>query len=44
MAEERLKDAIRKATEEVNSGGRGWGSVSQGMRKKIQDMVTPKVN
>ena len=44
MAEERLKDAIRKATNEVNSGGRGWGSVSQGMRKKIQDMVTPKVN
>ena len=44
MAEERLKDAVRKATEEVNSGGRGWGSVSQGMRKKIQDMVTPKVN
>jgi len=44
MAEERLKDAIRKATEEVNSGGRGWGSVSQGMRKKIQSMVTPKVN
>ena len=44
MAEERLKDAIRKATEEVNSGGRGWGSVSQGMRKKIQDMVSPKVN
>ena len=44
MAEERLKDAIRKATDEVNSGGRGWGSVSQSMRKKIQDMVTPKVN
>ena len=44
MAEERLKDAIRKATEEVNSGGRGWGTVSQGMRKKIQDMVTPKIN
>jgi predicted metal-dependent peptidase len=44
MAEERLKDAIRKATEEVNSGGRGWGTVSQGMRKKIQDMVSPKVN
>ncbi len=44
MAEERLKDAIRKATEEVNSGGRGWGTVSQGIRKKIQDMVTPKVN
>lgn len=44
MAEERLKDAIRKATDEVNAGGRGWGTVSQGMRKKIQDMVTPKVN
>ena len=44
MAEERLKDAVRKATQEVNQGGRGWGSVSAQCRKKIQDMVTPRVN
>ena len=44
MAEERLKDAVRKATDEVNAGGRGWGSVSSACRKKIQDMVTPRVN
>ena len=44
MAEERLKDAVRKATDEVNQGGRGWGSVSAGCRKQIQDMVTPRVN
>ena len=43
MAEERLKDAVRKATQEVN-----WavvvGSISAQCRKKIQDMVTPGVN
>ena len=44
MAEERLKDAVRKATDEVNAGGRGWGSVSSVCRKQIQDMVTPRVN
>ena len=44
MAEERLKDAVRKATQDVNQGGRGWGTVSASCRKKIQDMVTPRVN
>ena len=44
MAEERLKDAVRKATEEVNQGGRGWGSLSAQCRKQIQDMITPRVN
>ena len=44
MAEERLKDAVRKATQEVNQGGRGWGTISAQCRKKIQDMVTPRVN
>jgi predicted metal-dependent peptidase len=44
MAEERLKDAVRKASEEVNAGGRGWGTVSAACRKQIQDMITPRVN
>lgn len=44
LAEERLKDAVRKASQEVNEGGRGWGSVSASCRKKIQDMITPRVN
>jgi predicted metal-dependent peptidase len=44
LAEERLKDAVRKATEEVNQGGRGWGSVSAACRKQIQDMISPRVN
>ncbi len=44
MAEERLKDAVRKASEEVNAGGRGWGTVSASCRKQIQEMITPRVN
>ena len=44
MAEERLKDAVRKASQEVNEGGRGWGTISTSCRKQIQDMVTPRVN
>jgi predicted metal-dependent peptidase len=44
LAEERLKDAVRKASEEVNAGGRGWGSVTASCRKKIQDMVKARVN
>ncbi len=44
LAEERLKDAVRKASEEVNAGGRGWGTVSAACRKQIQEMITPRVN
>ena len=44
MAEERLKDAVRKASQEVNQGGRGWGTVSAACRKQIQDMISPRVN
>ena len=44
MAKERLKQAVEDATKEVNNSGQGWGSVSSEMRKKIMDMITPKVD
>ena len=44
MAKERLKQAVEDAAKEVNSKGQGWGSVSSSMRKKIMDMITPKVD
>ena len=43
MAKERLKQAVEKAAQEA-SAGRGWGTVSADMRKKIMDMIRPKVN
>ena len=43
MAKERLKQAVEKAAQEAASG-RGWGTVSAEMRKKIMDMIKPKVN
>ena len=44
IAKERMKQAVMDATKEVNAGGQGWGSVSADMRKKIMDMMTPKVD
>jgi predicted metal-dependent peptidase len=43
MAKERMKQAMEDATKEIQNNGQGWGSVSQDMRKKIMDMITPKV-
>ena len=43
MAKERLKQAVEKAAQDAASG-QGWGSVSADMRKKIMDMIKPKVN
>lgn len=43
MAKERLKQAVEKAAQEAASG-RGWGTVSAEMRKRIMDMIKPKVN
>ncbi len=42
MAKERLRDAVEKAAKEASSG-KGWGTVSSETRKKIMDMITPKV-
>jgi predicted metal-dependent peptidase len=44
MAKERMRQAVEDATKEVQNQGRGWGSVSSSMRKKIMDMISPKVD
>ena len=43
MAKERLRQAVEDAAKEASSKG-SWGSVSSDMRKKIMDMVSPKVD
>ena len=44
VAEQRLKEAMKDAVDEINSNGRGWGSVGAETRKAIQDFITPKVD
>tara|TARA_Y100000114_G_C11758768_1_gene328334 strand:+ start:81 stop:1307 length:1227 start_codon:yes stop_codon:yes gene_type:complete len=44
VAEQRLKEAMKDAVEEINSSGRGWGSIGASTRKAIQDFITPKVD
>jgi len=44
IAEQRLKEDLKDASNEVNAGGRGWGSVGARTRKQIQDFITPKVD
>ena len=43
MAKERMRQAVEDAAKEASSRG-SWGSVSSSMRKKIMDMVNPKVD
>tara|TARA_R110000765_G_scaffold421208_1_gene527159 strand:- start:8 stop:1279 length:1272 start_codon:yes stop_codon:yes gene_type:complete len=42
IAEERLKDMVKKAVEEANT--RGWGTVSSEMRKNIMESIASKVD
>ena len=42
VAEQRLKDAMKDAVDEINSSGRGWGTIGASTRKAIQDFITPK--
>ena len=44
VAEQRLKEAMKDAVDEINSNGRGWGTIGASTRKAIQDFITPKVN
>jgi len=44
MAQERMRQAVEDAVKEVQSKGQGWGNVSSGMRERIIDMITPKVD
>jgi len=43
MAKERLRQAVEDSAKEAQSKG-SFGSMSSGMRKKIMDMITPKVD
>ena len=43
MAKERLRQAVEDAAKEASSRG-SWGSVSSATRKKIMDMINPKVD
>jgi predicted metal-dependent peptidase len=42
IAEERLKESVKEAFVEAQS--KGYGSVSQSMRRTIKEAITPKVN
>ena len=44
VAKERIKQAMKDAVDEINSNGRGWGSIGSDTRKAIQDFITPKVD
>jgi predicted metal-dependent peptidase len=44
VAKERLKQAMKDAVDEVNSNGRGWGTIGADTRKAIQDFITPKID
>jgi len=43
MAKERLRQAVEDSAKEAQNKG-SWGTMSSGMRKKIMDMITPKVD
>jgi predicted metal-dependent peptidase len=44
MVEERAKDIMEKAAKEANNSGRGWGSVSNGIKKDIMERLKTRVN
>jgi predicted metal-dependent peptidase len=44
MVEERAKDIMEKAAKEANNSGRGWGSVSQGVKKEIMERLKTRVD
>jgi len=44
VAKERLKQAMKDAVQDINSNGRGWGTIGSETRKAIQDFIKPKVD
>jgi predicted metal-dependent peptidase len=44
IAQERIKDIIKKAADETNAQSRGWGTVSGGVRKQIMERLKTRVN
>ena len=44
MVEERAKDIMEKAAKEANNSGRGWGSVSNGIKREIMERLKTRVD
>ena len=44
IAQERIKDMIKKSADETNAQGRGWGTVSSSVRKDIMERLKTRVN
>lgn len=48
IAKQKMKDAVQKAFDEANKseteGGNGWGSISHDMRRKISELIKPKLD
>ena len=44
MVEERAKDIMEKAAKEANNSGRGWGSVSNRVKKEIMERLKTRVD
>ena len=44
MVEERAKDIMEKAAKEANNSGRGWGSVSAGIKREIMERLKTRVD
>jgi predicted metal-dependent peptidase len=44
MVEERAKDIMEKAAKEANNSGRGWGSVSSGIKREIMERLKTRVD
>jgi predicted metal-dependent peptidase len=44
IAHERMKDMIKKASDETNSQSRGWGSVSSQVKKDIMERLKTRIN
>jgi len=44
MVEERAKDIMEKAAKDANNSGRGWGSVSSGIKREIMERLKTRVD
>ena len=44
VVEERAKDILAKAAKESNNSGKGWGSVSNAVKKEIMERLKTRIN
>ena len=44
IAQERIKDMIKKASDETNSQSRGWGTVSNQVKRDIMSRLATRIN